>query len=1089
MSIKLRISSSPIRDPYWHHSLGLCRIRVSFILILVFSFFFTYAQNTNTSIISKIDYKPPIGPSPEAAALGQFGKVPVSLFRGTPQITVPMYSFRYGDIQIPISLNYNASGVRVDDIASSVGLGWSMLAGGVISRTVRGGPDEQGMMDDLRDGFNANGVFIVNSGTITPDYDLALDATLFNRNYERDTYTFNFLNFSGRFVIGRNGTAFFPATPNLKLSILDDNITRGFLFTDDKGFQYYFKALEGSTSNEICSVGPAKTPDGSVITAWYLTRIVSPQHFEVVLEYDIYDYTLPKNYAEAKYVLLNPGAGCDDDLARLSRKCKTIESYSAQRLKRIYAVSDNKEVIFNYSVGTRQDMTYDGQAQGKSLESIQVRGNGNLLKKWQLAYNYFSPASINKKRLKLVAVKEDDKPPYEFTYEETKELPERLSLAQDHWGYYNGKDVNTSFIPAIPRIGIPSGADREPDEAFMKAGSLKRVKYPTGGFTEFEFEPHTNLTTDSTISFVQESASLNAAANTGDFQPELNFFLPANATDVYLSCSLFPINFDDVLNGSLINNQNVVLKLISSDYGGNENNLSTGEQYKLKINRNNYADHGSISLFWKKPVINTSTGTRIIYGGLRVRSIKDYGKDNTLISAKYYNYNLLNDPGKSSGRVPKDSTKVYYSDYRTRNTFYNQVSDYIPCNYWALSSNSSTFIGDEADGVIGYTQVTETDEAGGLNGRTIYNYMSNIADQGLLKEKIEQRYDKQSKQFVNIHHLLNQYEADDLNASTPPGPAQQVIPNWHITMVQPQQDFYPGGMDGGTSPVGGTLPTTYAAKFELIKYLYVSALNKLVKTTETTFSNTGQAPVEVVTDFAYGSTSHTYPTTILKKDSQGRLLKIDNKYVTDIAETSNAQPIYTTMRTANIIAPLIERKVVNQSNNNKELSYVKNNYTDWGNQVFQPSSTETGYNGQPPVAEVTYTSYDSHGNPLQVKVKSGPPVAYLWGYNSQYPVAEIRNATYQQVLGVLGQAKIDQLAGSNPGDDASVRNLLAPLRTALPQSLVSIYTYSPLVGMTSQTDAKGETTYYEYDNSQRMKFIKDSKGNIMKQMTYHYQNQ
>jgi YD repeat-containing protein len=54
---------------------------------------------------------------------------------------------------------------------------------------------------------------------------------------------------------------------------------------------------------------------------------------------------------------------------------------------------------------------------------------------------------------------------------------------------------------------------------------------------------------------------------------------------------------------------------------------------------------------------------------------------------------------------------------------------------------------------------------------------------------------------------------------------------------------------------------------------------------------------------------------------------------------------------------------------------------------------------------------------------------------------------------------------------------------------MSTYTYDPLVGMTSVTDPKNETTTYEYDSLQRLKNVKDKDGNIIKQTTYHYQGQ
>lgn len=67
-----------------------------------------------------------------------------------PDIGVSLYDLKCGSLSIPIELSYHASGLRVNEISSWVGLGWSLSAGGVVSRTIRGRPDNS---------VNGNGYF------------------------------------------------------------------------------------------------------------------------------------------------------------------------------------------------------------------------------------------------------------------------------------------------------------------------------------------------------------------------------------------------------------------------------------------------------------------------------------------------------------------------------------------------------------------------------------------------------------------------------------------------------------------------------------------------------------------------------------------------------------------------------------------------------------------------------------------------------------------------------------------------------------------------------------------------------------------
>ena len=54
--------------------------------------------------------------------------------------------------------------------------------------------------------------------------------------------------------------------------------------------------------------------------------------------------------------------------------------------------------------------------------------------------------------------------------------------------------------------------------------------------------------------------------------------------------------------------------------------------------------------------------------------------------------------------------------------------------------------------------------------------------------------------------------------------------------------------------------------------------------------------------------------------------------------------------------------------------------------------------------------------------------------------------------------------------------------------MVTTYTYKPLVGISSITDPKGYITTYEYDELNRLKFVKDRDGNIISENIYKYKN-
>jgi len=82
--------------------------------------------------------------TPEASAFKKYGEESVNEYTGTADISVPLYTIKSKDVEIPIVLRYDASGIKVEQEASWVGLGWNLMVGGCINYVCAGGHDMYG---------------------------------------------------------------------------------------------------------------------------------------------------------------------------------------------------------------------------------------------------------------------------------------------------------------------------------------------------------------------------------------------------------------------------------------------------------------------------------------------------------------------------------------------------------------------------------------------------------------------------------------------------------------------------------------------------------------------------------------------------------------------------------------------------------------------------------------------------------------------------------------------------------------------------------------------------------------------------------
>ena len=83
-----------------------------------------------------------IPPTPEASIMEKFLEFPAVSSTGIPDISISLHQLKLKGYTLPISISYHASGVKVNDIATPVGLNWVLNAGAYISRTIIGKADE-----------------------------------------------------------------------------------------------------------------------------------------------------------------------------------------------------------------------------------------------------------------------------------------------------------------------------------------------------------------------------------------------------------------------------------------------------------------------------------------------------------------------------------------------------------------------------------------------------------------------------------------------------------------------------------------------------------------------------------------------------------------------------------------------------------------------------------------------------------------------------------------------------------------------------------------------------------------------------------
>ena len=265
--------------------------------------------------------------------------------------------------------------------------------------------------------------------------------------------------------------------------------------------------------------------------------------------------------------------------------------------------------------------------------------------------------------------------------------------------------------------------------------------------------------------------------------------------------------------------------------------------------------------------------------------------------------------------------------------------------------------------------------------------------------------------------------------------------------------------------------------FKEIPYKIIRGTKVLSDKKEFDYDTTTKKPIIISESYTYDDKNRQITST--KTNSSGGTLVNEIIYPVEGSALSSKNMISTVIETV-------------AKNTTKEVGRIKNIYD---NSSILPSSIQTSSGGLLRT-DLSFKKYDDKGNILHIETLDGMNTIYLWGYSNQYPIAEIKVEGYSYaeieniVKSVFSITSIDALSKQATPTETKLKD--GSLQNALPNALVTTYTYKPLVGVLTMTDPRGVTTHYDYDAFGRLKetyMIENGVKKVIQVNEYHYQNQ
>lgn len=1086
-----------------------------------------------------------VPPSPEASALFKFSEIPVSLYTGLPNIDIPLFTIESGGVTVPISISYHARGIQVAEIASRVGTGWTLNCGGMISKQVRDKDDNfyNDCFDYSRFFTEADYRISVSASLILPIWETC--------DLMPDVYSFSVNGMSGKML--RNAEGWFTQNySNIKFSSnqITDGSGNKYFFGENNASDHEWT---GHTITILHNTSvPNNDGTVTSPNTFHLTRIETATGASIEYEYSNEQtnyYRRGQDKFTDEGIIQSTAINIVSNQKRIDRiifdKGEVLFEYSAPDREDMPGTSYLEKIILKDKSGQIVKQALFDYEYTTSNDEVNMN--------WFFANYYAPIQMAARKRLFLKSVQIADKndvtlPPYRFEYDDTI-LPSRHSNSVDIWGYYNGKNngaflekgiddrtVDTTKVQAglLKKIIKPEGGETN---FYYEPNVAVNVFPESVGFESPNPKIHKEIT----------QSNFRATSTDYDFITDDETGLPhydglGTYTDVFtisqfktgpltyiangsgiMGCPCTLVGCPQVVNPDASCLFHLFIDKWNADYGfvihtplfpgtrtlnlapgvyrlraqyKSGTHTPTNEHQQFHIYMSWYEEESSFAPAELLCFTENLTGNKVIYAaGNRIKKIEYKDTVGNIELTKSYSYvhpNSQNPSGRVLGL--SEFAEVTHFDMNGQPAVAQNQASSIAGLYSTFQSNT-----------VGYKYITEYYGDGNSTiGKTDYAY-SMIYDSGNYyefpqhpptdnewlrgKELSVTHYKKSGNNYEIIQKKENSYLfADELEYTGSESLCYH--PFLKPSVILPiTQNFAPsGGYEKNrryyTFPYAMSPIKVFDSLGVTIQryktYYSTGGSMDLKRTTLTDYFENGDELV-TSTEYGYDYDRHYGVAATQQTTSDGNVFWNRYQYAQSMEMQNDSM---SSILIAKNMVDVVLRKDTRR-NLPEKLSAEVTRYKDWGNGIIAPEIIQTSKGLNNLEDRIKYIDYDLHGNPLEVKQENGISISYIWGYNHTQPVAKIENIAYSSIPTNL----INAIHSAT--NESALFLALEELRdhSDLANSMVTTFTYIPLVGVKTMTDPKGYTMTYHYDDFNRLWKVTDMQNNILSENQYHYRTQ